>query len=172
MISCFSNGAEVTLEPTSSVMLTNRRLSKLGQRKYVRGNIAKGLEHAVDMVSKSFQENKVSSATVIILADGKSPGLLTGTAGCDTNATGMQADYCDLELLENATRLGDLHIALSKTKFHLRSILVDTALASKDDAMTFEGFRLASLCNAEYLHDAELNVDSLMDKIYSSIENL
>lgn len=146
VINCFDDDAQLVLEPTSSFIRANRRLSNI--RKSVMGNLANGLNIALDVINAEF---KVGTPRIVVavIADGKAHGLVSGTSDCI-----VDEGCCNVELMLSAEAIAEARVKASLSKQRLDVVLVDTEDLSTP--LIDEGSRLASASNANYIRSPEL----------------
>jgi Mg-chelatase subunit ChlD len=152
VVSCFGDEAEMTLEPTSSFITTCRKLMTM--KGSVMGNLGAGLDVALKTSEKALKNNVADRVVMVVVADGKAHGLLTGTSDCEVAA----AEVCDLELMTSAVAVQIKAKELEMSGMKLKSVIVDTEAGRMVNGAEWseEGARLASVTGADYYHLPEL----------------
>lgn len=152
VVSCFGDEAEMTLEPTSSFISANRKLMTM--KGSVMGNLGAGLDIALKTSEKALKSNLADRVVMVVVADGKAHGLLTGTSDCEVAA----AEVCDLELMTSAVAVQIKAKELEMSGMKLKSVIVDTEAGRIVNGAEWseEGARLASVTGADYYHLPEL----------------
>lgn len=164
VISCFGDDAEVTLEPTSSLALASRRLSTI--HKSVMGNLGSGIDKAMIVAEKAFDEGMLS-VNIAIIADSKAHGIITAHAHCDEN---IDVENCHFGLYDSAAKLANYEVELKAKGLRLHTIVLDTETKKKSGKYTEEAAHLASASHADYYHTPDLTDSELIRLI--SLSNL
>eukprot|EP01035_Chromulina_nebulosa_P019676 gene19676-25594_t len=154
VIACFGGSAEVVLEPTSSLSIANRKLVNL--KKSVMGNLGVGLQRAIDIINQE-SSNGSKDITVVVLADGKAHGLVSGTSECYIETT----DVCDDLLYESAQMLSSLKSQSKSNNMKLNIVVIDTEESKISTSSFGEGSRLAIASDASYYRVPNLS-DTLL----------
>jgi Mg-chelatase subunit ChlD len=118
VIGCYRGGAEVKLAPTTSSIQSMRALSRL--QRSVMGNLAAGIELAIQTAEEEIKKSGISTITVAILADGRAHGLRSGPSTCPPE------DICDIELLLSASLLATKKSEYKQKDINLSTIVIDT----------------------------------------------
>lgn len=180
VVSCFESSAQTVLEPTTSVSVATKRLAKL--QKSVMGNLGVGMKKGIEIVRKEaesyakFAGGHLDSAVLIVMADSRAHGLLAAshTVGSSTGCV-LDYDICDDDLVSAASDIIETTKDLASRNFHVKTIVVDTELPPPSEVAdgglsspSDEGFRLATLSQAEYFHEPYITDDVLV-RILSNV---
>lgn len=158
VITCSDSSAELCIEPTSSLVLANRKLSSI--RKSVMGNLGAGLSKALEIVQSEISLG-TRQITVAIIADGKAHGLVSGTLDCLEKSNSQ----CNVELLVSATAIADAKSKADTGKQKIRLAVIDTEsdlLVNDKTQVHEEGAILASVIHGAYYHYPDLSQWSLL----------
>jgi len=168
VVSCYSDGAELTLPLTSSIQTASRKLLHVNGKGAL-GSVAQGLITTIDALKTSAvgknSKGEVMDITVIILADGKAHGLRTVTSDCDKE----DSLICDDDLLDTAIEMTLALDGLRKQGRNVKIAVVDTEVQVDSAEWSAEGALLATALAADYYHAPKLS-DAELCKILEDVQ--
>jgi len=188
VVSCHESTAKTILEPTNSVLEANRHLTRL--QKSVMGNLGIGMKKGIEIIKQEAEIHSISegsnggssraldSAVLVIVADSKAHGLMAASHNAGSSADkrcAVDYDICDEDLVSAASNIIEITKHLMSRDFYVKTIVVDTESSfstkakSADSLLSEEGFRLATISQAEYHHEPQITDDVLV-RILSQVQ--
>jgi len=124
------------------------------------GNLGEGLSIALETAENALKSAEYSGVTLCIMADSKAHGLIAGhSTECPL------IDVCDDYLIKVGEELVEKKKKFATEKKFLKTILVDTERGNRVITHN-EGEGFATLIEADYYHEPQLDDDALLNILF------